>query len=78
MGFWEYAGRALLVLQQRRQLHQWDGVAASDGDADRLAEATAALQLLTPSVRTAFSPRDVVRCASAQSRVPCIYGAQRL
>ena len=70
MGFWEYAGRALLVLQ-RRQLHQLGGAAASDGETDRLwlAEAAAALQLLTPSVRTAVSPRDVVRCASAQSWV---------
>eukprot|EP00964_Phaeocystis_antarctica_P039218 scaffold22443_cov62-Phaeocystis_antarctica.AAC.6 len=72
VGFWEHAGRALLLLLslQRHQLHQPGGAAASDGDADRLAEAAAALQLLTPSVRTAFSPRDVVRCASAQSRVP--------
>ena len=69
MGFWEYAGRALLMLQ-RRQLHQLGGAVASDGDADRLIEAAAALQLLTPSVRNAVSPNDVVRCASAHMRVP--------
>ena len=74
MGFWEHAGGALLSLLslQRRRVHQPmnqpGGEAASDSDAEQLAavaegEAAAALQLLTPGVRTAVSPRDVVRCA---------------
>ena len=78
MGFWEHAGGALLSLlsPQRRRVHppvnqpvnQPGGEAASDSDAEQLAavaegEAAAALQLLTPGVRTAVSPRDVVRCA---------------
>ena len=69
MGFWEHAGGALLSLLslQRRRLHQPGGGAASDSDAEQLAEAAAALQLLTPGVRTAVSPRDVVRCARSIS-----------
>jgi len=66
VGFWEHAGGALLSLLSlhRRRLHQPGGRgAASDSDAEQLAEAAAALQLLTPGVRTAVSPRDVVRCA---------------
>ena len=65
VGFWEHASGALLSLLslQRRQLHRPGGGAASDSDAEQLAEAAAALQLLTPGVRTAVSPRDVVRCA---------------
>ena len=70
MGFWEHAGGALLSLLslQRRKLHRPGGGAASDSDAEQLAEAAAALQLLTPGVRTAVSPRDVVRCAAALVR----------
>ena len=67
VGFWEHAGGALLSLLslQRRRVHQPGGEAASDSDAEQLAEgeAAAALQLLTPGVRTAVSSRDVVRCA---------------
>ena len=70
---------SLLSPQRRRvhppvnqPVNQPGGEAASDSDAEQLAavaegeaegEAAAALQLLTPGVRTAVSPRDVVRCA---------------
>ena len=54
VGFWEHAGGSL-----HRQPQQRGGAAS---DAERLAGAAAALQLLTPSVRTAVSPRDVIQC----------------